>query len=109
MLRASGERKATGATARREDFSAVRAQRLRERSAAEAERAAALAELKTHAGKPLVHVQVSDMAWLHLLEVHARALADAGGPLTGQVVATAALPGGSLLELQVRPTPGEIA
>jgi hypothetical protein len=29
--------------------------------------------------------------------------------LTGQVVATAALPDGSLLELQVRPTPGENA
>ncbi len=109
MLRTSGERKATGATAQREDFGAVKAQRLRERSAAEAERGAALAELKTHAGRPLVDVQVSDLARVHLLELHARALAGAGGPLTGQVVATAALPDGTLLELHVRPTPGEYA
>lgn len=106
MLRTSGERRATGATARREDFGPVKAQRLHERSAAEAERAAALAELKTLSGGPLVEVQVSDAARVHLLELHARALASAGGPLTGEAVATASLPNGAALSLRVRPTPG---
>ena len=109
MLRASGERKAGGATARRADFSAVKAQRLRERATAEAERAAALSELKSHAGAPLVDVWLSDAARVHLLELHARALANAGGPLTSSATATAALPDGTVLELRVRPVPGDCA
>ena len=106
MLRTSGERKAAGATSRREDFSAVKAQRLRERAATEAERAGALVELKTHTGCPLVEVQVSDAARVHLLELHARALAGAGGPLISSATATAALPDGSTLVLRVSPAPG---
>jgi uncharacterized protein (TIGR02677 family) len=109
MLRASGERKSTGATSRREDFGAVKAQRLRERAATEAERAAALAELKRYAGVPLVDVQLSDAARVHLLELQARALVGAGGPLTGRAVARAALPDGTVLELRVQHTPGHHA
>jgi uncharacterized protein (TIGR02677 family) len=109
MLRASGERKATGATSRREDYGTVKAQRLRERAATEAERAAALSELKKRAGPPLVDVELSDPARVHLLELHARALANAGGPLRGTATATAALPDGTLLELRVRFTPGDDA
>ncbi|PZS26488.1 MAG: TIGR02677 family protein [Pseudonocardiales bacterium] len=107
MLRVSGERRSGGATSRREDFSAVKVRRLRERAAAEAERAAALSELKTHAGSCLADIALTDAARVHLLELHARALAGAGGPLTGKATATAALPDGSVLELRVRPTPGE--
>ena len=60
MLRASGERKAVGAAARTEDFAAVKARRLRERAAAEAERAAALAELVALGTGPLTEVRLSD-------------------------------------------------
>jgi uncharacterized protein (TIGR02677 family) len=109
MMRTSGERRATGATSRREDFGVVKAQRLRERAATEAERGAALVELKRHAGFPLVDVQLSDAARMHLLELQARALAGAGGPLSGRAVATAALPDGTVLELRVRHTPGHHA
>jgi hypothetical protein len=109
MLRASGERKATGATSRGEDFGAVKAQRLRERAATEAERAAALAELRSHAGSPLVDVSLSDAARVQLLELQARALAGAGGALTGPAVATAALPDGTVLELRLQHTPGHDA
>ncbi len=108
-LRTSGERKAGGPTSRREDFSAVKARRLRERAAWEAERAAALAELKTHAGESLAAVELSDVARMQLLELHARALATAGGPLSEKATATAVLPDGTVLELRVRPTPGEDA
>jgi len=106
MLRTSGERRSTGATARREDFSGVKARRLRERDVSEAERAAALTELKSHAGRPLLDLQISDAGRAQLLELHARALAGAGGPLAGRTVAAAALPDGTVVELQVRPTPG---
>lgn len=109
MLRQSGERRASGATARRADFGAVKAQRLRERATSEAERAGALAELAMHAGGPLTDVRLSDTARVHLLELHARAMAGAGGSLTSSATATAALPDGTLLELRVRPAPGDSA
>ena len=51
----------------------------------------------------------SDAARVHLLELHARALAGAGGPLTSSATATAALPDGSVLELRVRRAPGHCA
>ena len=121
MLRASGERRATGATGRRADFGPAKAARRREREVSEAERAAALVELRTHAGAPLVEATLSDAARVHLLELHARALAGAGGPLsdgasandpdgvtaTGTATATAALPDGTVLSLRVRSAPGE--
>ncbi len=103
MLRTSGERKAAGASARREDFGAVKAQRLRERAAAEAVRTRALQELQGLAGQELT--ELSDEARSQLLELHARALSGADGSLT-HASATAALPDGSILRLLVRPTPG---
>lgn len=107
MLRVSGERKAAGATARREDFGAVKAQRLRERAVAEQERAQALRELQSRAGT-LCDVELSDGARLQLLELHARALSDAGGPLVHAAHAAAALPDGSRLRLTVTPEPGAV-
>ena len=110
MLRTSGERKAAGVSARREDFGAVKVQRLRERAAAEAIRTRALQELQALVGRELTAgVQVSDEARLQLLELHARALSGAGGALTGGTVgasATASLSDGSSVRLLVRPTPG---
>jgi hypothetical protein len=103
MLRTSGERKAAGASARREDFGAVKAQRLRERAAAEAARAKALQELQALVGQELT--ELSDEARVQLLELHARALSGAGGALT-VASATAALPDGTSVRLLVRPTPG---
>lgn len=104
MLRTSGERRSTGNTARREDFSAVKAQRLRERAVAEAERAAALGELHALAGS-LDGAQLSDAARTVLLELHARALSEAGGPIRHEASAVAALPDGTRVRLCVRPTP----
>jgi uncharacterized protein (TIGR02677 family) len=106
MLRASGERRAAGATARREDFTAVKAQRLRERAAAEAERARALEELRQH-GSDLHGAELSDEARVALLELHARALSAAGGPLRHAAQASAALPDGRRVRLLVHPRPGQ--
>ncbi len=107
MLRTSGERKSSGATPRREDFAAVKAQRLRERAVAEAERARALEELRRLPGG-LDGVSVSDEARIQLLELHARALSEAGGPLTGPARASAALPDGRRVHLVVTPLPGAV-
>lgn len=107
MLRSSGERRSTGATARREDFGAVKAQRLRERAVAEAERAEALSELREHAG-PVSGAVLSDAARTALLELHARALSEAGGPITRQAQAAAALPDGTRIRLIVTPAPGTV-
>ncbi len=107
MLRASGERKAAGQTARREDFSAVKAQRLRERAVAEAERTAALQELRDQSG-PVSGRTLSDSARVQLLELHARALSAAGGPLRGPARAAAALPDGGRICLVVTPAPGTV-
>jgi uncharacterized protein (TIGR02677 family) len=105
MLRVSGERRAAGATARREDFGAVKAQRLRERAAAEAARAAALGELREHAGGPLGAVTLSDTARAALLELHARALGSAPRP-GSPTSASAWLADGALLTVTVTPEPG---
>ena len=105
MLRTSGERKAAGAVARREDFSAVKAQRLRERAEAEAVRTAALEELLARPG-PLDGAVLSEAARAAVLELHARALSGAGGPVRREASAVAALPDGRRLRLLVRPDPG---
>ncbi len=105
MLRTSGERKSSGATARREDYGPVKAQRLRERAQAEAERTAALRELKALAG-PLDGKVLSDQARTALLELHARALSQAGGPVRHPARAVATLPGGEQVVLTVAAAPG---
>ena len=107
MLRASGERRSSGATSRREDFSAVKAQRLRERAAAEAVRAEALRELQELPG-PVGDQELTDAARVELLELHARALSQAGGPLRHEAQAVASLPDGSRVRLVVTPVPGAV-
>lgn len=104
MLRASGERRSAGATARREDFSVTKARRLAEREAAEAERRAALAELATCRGQDLT---LSDAGRVALLELYARALSGAGGALHGGRTAdsAAAIDAGEL-RLCVTSSPG---
>jgi uncharacterized protein (TIGR02677 family) len=108
MLRTSGERKSAGATARREDFAAVKAQRLRERSQAEKERGVALGELRQLAGGPLRDPELSEAARGQLLELLARALSEAGGPVEHAAHASAALPDGARVSLEVRPRAGAL-
>ena len=86
MLRASGERKAAGATARREDFAAAKARRIAERERGQHDRDEALRELAVCRG---VHaeLELSDGARAALLELYARALSGAGGPLRAPATA----------------------
>ena len=107
MLRSSGERKAAGVTARREDYGPVKAQRLRERAVAEAARARALEELRSLVGV-VCDAELSDEARQQLLELHARALSEAGGPVRATARAEAALPDGSRIRLLVTPVPGAV-
>jgi hypothetical protein len=83
----------------------VKAQRLREREAAEAERTRALEELRRHTGR-LDGIAISDEARAALLELHARALSAAGGPVRHAAQASATLPDGSRVRLLVAPRPG---
>ncbi|MGI8535140.1 MAG: TIGR02677 family protein [Mycobacteriales bacterium] len=110
MLRTSGERKSTGATARREDFAATKGRRVAEREAAEAARQEALRELARARGAGL-ELALSEPARATLLELYARALSGNGGPLSAPALsaparATAVLQDGQLLLLQVSRTPG---
>ncbi len=100
MLRASGERRSTGATGRREDFAAAKARRVAERDAAQRVRDAALRELGARRGV-VGELALSDDARTVLLELYARALSGAGGPLTGPARALA-----DGVELVVTRTPG---
>ena len=105
MLRTSGERKAGGGTARREDFAQSKARRLAEREQAEQDRQSALTELITCAHAE--NLVVSDAARAALLELYARALSGAGGALHAGRMArsAAALPEGRLT-LTIARTPG---
>jgi uncharacterized protein (TIGR02677 family) len=100
MLRASGERRASGATARREDFAAAKARRIAERERAQRERDEALHELASRKG---VHAEfeLSDGARAALLDLYARALSGASGPLRAPATARA-----DQVALTVRRTPG---
>lgn len=79
-LRRHGARTIRGRAGRREDYSAAKATRVEERERAEAERAAALAEISRHHG-PLGNLRLSDGARSVLLELYARALVGHGRPL----------------------------
>jgi hypothetical protein len=57
----------------------------------------------------LVDTPLSNAARVHLLELHARALAGAGGPLTTAAAARAVLPDGTVLQLLISPAPGGCA
>ena len=97
MLRTSGERKTTGATARREDFAAVKLRRVAEREHTEQARQRALDELLALRGS--TDFQLSDAARVELLELYARAL-------TGGAHRATTLAGSTPLHLTVRPRPG---
>jgi uncharacterized protein (TIGR02677 family) len=75
-LRARGDRRIAGRTARCADFTAAKQRRLAQRAEAERARAAAVAELAAVAG-PVDGVHLSVAARDLLLEMHARATADA--------------------------------
>ncbi|MDP9436508.1 MAG: TIGR02677 family protein [Actinomycetota bacterium] len=105
MLRTSGARRVAGVTARREDFAASKARRVAEREAAESARLAALAELAKARGAGL-ELSLSEAARSALLELYARALSGAGGPLRRPATAAAALEDGEPLILTVTRTPG---
>ena len=79
MLRTSGERRAAGATARREDFAAAKARRVAEREQQQRARDAALHELAACAGR-VGPLEVADEARALLLELYARALSGGAGP-----------------------------
>ncbi|MBC7678088.1 MAG: DUF2397 family protein, partial [Pseudorhodobacter sp.] len=67
----------------------------------------ALIELQQVAGR-VDGVVLSDPARVQLLELHARALSAAGGPLAHPPHPPAALPDGSRLRLTVSPEPGAV-
>ncbi|MGF1646251.1 MAG: TIGR02677 family protein [Kineosporiaceae bacterium] len=75
-LRVRGERRIAGRTARRADFTAAKGRRLAQRAEVERQRATAVAELAAVAG-PIDGVRLSVAARDLLLEMHARATADA--------------------------------
>ncbi len=105
MLRTSGERKAVGATGRREDFAAAKARRLAERALAERDRQEALRELAACRGR--ADFEVSDAARAALLELYARALSGAGGALhDGRAATSTASLGEGMLALTIARTPG---
>ncbi|MEO5744842.1 MAG: DUF2397 family protein, partial [Terracoccus sp.] len=99
MLRKQGQRKVSGGTGRREDFSATKYARLAERERAERRRRDALAELSSHVGD-LDRVRLSDEARQVLLDLYARTLSD-GDRLDRSVQ----LPDTGVL-LRVKATPG---
>lgn len=101
MLRVQGERRLTGRSGRREDFTAARQARLAERGVAEQHRRAALEELAAHAGR-FDQVRLSDAAREALLELYGRALGGHGGPLTAAGTSVGYGP----LRLEVRPSAG---
>ncbi|MFC5999041.1 TIGR02677 family protein [Quadrisphaera sp. GCM10027208] len=108
-LRQRGERKVTGRSGRREDFTDAKRARLAERQAAERRRAAALAEVARHSGEPEV-LRISDDARAALLEVLARALTGSGPALgaggEARADATASTGSQAAFRLTVRRTPG---
>jgi uncharacterized protein (TIGR02677 family) len=102
MLRQQGERKLSGKTGRREDFSVARRARLAEREAAEQRHRAASDELARHVGR-LGQAKLSDEAREALLDLYARALVGHGRPLDEAGVWTAH----GRLRLDVWRSPGQ--
>jgi uncharacterized protein (TIGR02677 family) len=108
-LRKSGERRLSGRSGRREDFSAAKAARLADRRAAERRREAARGEIARHSGEP-EQVRLSDDARAALLDVYARALSGHARSLqagqTAHADATASAGSEAAFRLVVRHTPG---
>lgn len=88
-LRVSGERKPTGKVGQRVDYAEAKRARVAERNAERQRRAEAIAELATHAGRPLRDVELSDTARTVYLELHSQALTGLGRPLQPNEMATA--------------------
>jgi uncharacterized protein (TIGR02677 family) len=108
-LRRAGERKVSGRSGRREDFTAAKTAQLVRRADAERRRQVALAEIAGHPGE-LDHLRLSDEARAALLDVYGRAIAThgravaSGQPVSADAaVSTADEPA---FRLHVRRTPG---
>jgi len=105
-LRRYGERRASGRSGAREDFSHAKLARLADRRKAEARRTEALREIAAHAGE-LREVRLSEHARSTLLELYSRAVTGHGGPLDGAAASVDAPVGDdAALTVSVRHTPG---
>ena len=107
-LRKYGERRAAGRTGAREDFSAAKSARLRERRRAQERRAAGLREIANQSGSR-EEVRLSEDGRAALLDLYTRAVSGNGGPLGADESAVAISSmddGDENLRLSVRRTPG---
>ena len=108
-LRERGERRISGRSGRRQDFTDAKQAQLAEREAAERRRAGALAEISRHLGEP-EQLRLSDDARAALLDVFSRAVSGTGGALRDGDVASAdavaSVGSGAAFRLDVRATPG---
>jgi uncharacterized protein (TIGR02677 family) len=108
MLRSTGQRRISGASARPENFTEVKARRLHEHALAEQARQRAVAEVAGHRGR-LERVRLSDAGREALLELYAAALAQATtDPNAGagsRDDTSVAIPGHDVV-LRIRTTPG---
>lgn len=105
-LRKYGERRASGRTGAREDFSAAKSARLAERHRNEQRRAQALREIAQHRGE-LGELRLSEHARATLLDLYARALTGHGRPLRGEIATVSArTDDGQEITVGVRRTPG---
>ena len=108
-LRKYGERRAPGRTGAREDFTAAKAARLKERHQAQERRTAALREIAEHTGD-LGEVRLSEDGRITLLDLYTRALAGHARPLEddGAAWVTTRMDEHDLeMHLEVRRSPGE--
>lgn len=108
-LRQAGERKVSGRSGRREDFTAAKDRQVALRVEAERRRHAALAEIARHTGEQQ-HLRLSDEARSALLDVYSRAVSSCGRALAAgeSAHADAAVTTASTaaFRLHVRCTPG---
>ena len=102
MLRQSGERRISGRSGRKVDYSAAKAAALAQREAAEQRRRRALQEIAAAPGDP-AHRRLSDDARSVLLDLYSRALTTRGRALVPHQVAEAVT---DVFRLEVRRTPG---
>jgi len=106
-LRKYGDRTARGRSGAREDFSAAKQQRLKERQQAQEAHAAALREIAAHEGR-LDHAHLTDEARAVLLDLYSKALSGQRRPIGDEpaVIETSALGDGMGVRLSISRTPG---
>jgi len=108
-LRQAGERKVSGRSGRREDFTAAKERQVARRVEAERRRHAALAEIARHTGEQQ-HLRLSDEARAALLDVYGRAMSSYGRALaageSAHADATVTTGPTATFRLHVRRTPG---